>query len=100
MGRRCRRRGKLLWGQAGGEASLTRVVGDRARQAEPEELPKGDGLKDGVGTAVEVTNSVEPFYRQGQAGQKPDHQQAVPFMVADMLEAVAVLGPSADGLKP
>ena len=61
MARRCGRRTELLWGQAGGEESLTRVVGDRARKAEPEELAKGDGLKDRVGTAVEVTNSVEPF---------------------------------------
>ena len=35
-----------------------------------------------MGTGVEVTPSVEPFCGQGQAGQKPDHQQAVPFMVA------------------
>src|SRR5271157_2812468 len=80
-----------------GREELTRVVGDRARQAEPEELPEGDGLKDGVGTAVEVTNSVESFYGQGQTGQKPDHQQAVPFMVADMFEAVAALGHAEDG---
>jgi hypothetical protein len=82
----------LLWGQAGRERNLARVVGDGGRQAQPEKLPEGDGLKDGVGTAVEVTNSVEPFDGQGQAGQQPDHQQAVPFMVADMFEAVAVLG--------
>jgi hypothetical protein len=41
---------------------------------------------------MQVTHPVEPFYRQGQAGQKPDHQQAVAFMVADVFEAVAVLG--------
>ena len=33
---------------------LTGIVGDRPRQTEPEELPKGDGLKDGVGAAMEV----------------------------------------------
>ena len=43
-------------------ASLTGVVGGRARQAGPEELPKGEGGKDGVGPAVKVPNSVEPFY--------------------------------------
>ena len=45
-----------------------------------------------MGTAVEVTNSVEPFDGEGQAGQQPDHQQAVALMVADVFEAVAVLG--------
>ena len=56
------RRSELCWGDAGGEASLTRIVRDRARQAEPEELPKVDGFKDGVGTAMQVANSIESFY--------------------------------------
>ncbi len=63
---RCRRGAELLWGQAGRERNLGRVVGDGGRQAQPEKLPEGDGLKDGAGTAVEVTNSVEPFDGQGQ----------------------------------
>jgi len=74
-GRRCRRRAKLLWGQAGGEASLTRVVGDRARQAEPEELPKGDGLKDGVGTRGGGNELGRAVLWSGPSSQKPDHQQ-------------------------
>ena len=44
-----------------------------------------------MGTAVQVTNSVEPFYGQGHAGQQPDQLQTVLFMVAVMLESVAVL---------
>jgi hypothetical protein len=63
--RRCPRRAKLLWGQAAAEESLTGVVGDGARQAEPENLPEGDGGKDGVGTTVEVANSIEPFDGHG-----------------------------------
>jgi len=35
---------------------------------------------------------VEPFDDQSQAGEQPDRQQAVALVVADMLEAVAVLG--------
>jgi hypothetical protein len=41
---------------------------------------------------LEVTSSVEPFDGQGQAGQQPYYPQAVPFMVADMFEAVTVPG--------
>jgi hypothetical protein len=41
---------------------------------------------------MEVTHSVEPFDGQGQAGQQPDRQQAVALVVADVLEAVPVLG--------
>jgi integrase len=63
-------------------------------------LPEGDGLTDGVGSAVEVTNSVEPLDRQRQGGQQLTEEQAVGLRVADMLETVAVFGPSADGLKP
>ena len=59
--RRCPQRAKLLGGQAAGEENLAGVVGDRAGQAQPEELPEGDGGKDGMGTPVEVANSVEPF---------------------------------------
>ena len=91
-GARCPGGAKLYGGQAGGGKELTGVVRDGARQAKPEELAEGNGFKDGVGTTVKVTNSVEPFDGQGQAGQQPDHQQAVAFMVADMFEAVAVLG--------
>jgi hypothetical protein len=100
MARRGGLRTELRWGQAGGGRELTGVVGEWARQAEPEELAKGAAFKDRVGTAVEVTNSAEAFYRQGQAGQKPDHYQAAALMVADVLKAVAVFGPSADGLNP
>ena len=50
------------WGRSGrGRQKLTGVVGGRPRQAEPKDLPEGNGLTDGVGTAVEVANSVEPF---------------------------------------
>ena len=63
--RRCSQRAKLLGGQAAGEESLTGVVGDGAGQAQQEELPEGDGGKDGVGTAVKVANSVEPFDGHG-----------------------------------
>ena len=80
-------------GASGGKREkLTGVVGERARQAEPEELPEGDGLKDGVGTPVEVANAVESFDRQGQAGEQPHQEKAVGLMVADVFEAVAVFG--------
>jgi len=45
-----------------------------------------------VGTAMQVTHPVEPFHGQGQAGEKPDRQQAVALMVADVFKPVAVLG--------
>jgi len=63
--RRCPQKAKLLGGQAAGEESLAGVVGGRTRQAEPEELPEGDGGEDGVGTTVEVANSIEPFDGHG-----------------------------------
>jgi hypothetical protein len=63
--RECRGGAELFWGEAGGEASLTRVVREGARQAEPAELPKFDGFKDGVGAAMEVTKSIEPFDGHG-----------------------------------
>jgi len=59
--RKCPQRAELLGGQAAGEESLTGVIGDWAGQAQPEALPEGDGGKDGMGTAVEVADSVEPF---------------------------------------
>jgi hypothetical protein len=41
-----------------------------------------DGGAHGVGAPMQVTHPVEPFYRQGQAGQKPDHQQAMALTAA------------------
>ena len=52
---------QLFRGPAGGRKELTGVVRDGGRQTEPEKLAEGDGLKAGMGTAREVTNSVEPF---------------------------------------
>jgi hypothetical protein len=40
---------------------------------------------------MEVTHPIESFHDQGQAGQQPDHQAAA-LMVAEVLEAIAVLG--------
>jgi hypothetical protein len=48
--------------------------------------------------AVEVLSSAAPFYGEGRAALKPYHQ-AVALMTIDMLAVVAILGPSADGLK-
>lgn len=67
-------------------------MGERARQAEPEELPEGDGFTNRVGTPMEVTNWVEPLDGQGQGGQQPTEEQAVGLVMAEVLEALAVLG--------
>lgn len=45
-----------------------------------------------MGTPMEVTNAIEPLDRQRQGGPQPAEEQAVGLMVADMLQAVAVLG--------
>ena len=71
VGRRCRGGTKLFRGPAGGEKPLTGGVRYGARQAKPEESQKGAGFKEGVGTAVEVTDAVEPFDGEGQANQEP-----------------------------
>ena len=63
--RRCPQRAELLGGQAAGEESLTGVMGDWAGQAQHEELPEGNGGKDGMGAAVEVANAIEPFDGHG-----------------------------------
>ena len=55
----------MLRSEAGGEVRLTGVGREGARQAEPKELPKFDGFKDGVGATVEVTNSIEAFDGHG-----------------------------------
>lgn len=52
-------------GQTGGSGQkLTGVVGDRAGQAEPEELPQGVGLANRVGAPVKVAKAVEPLKAQ------------------------------------
>jgi len=56
---------RIVGGHGGREKQLTGIVRDRTRQAKPEEFAKSDGFKDGVSTAVEITNSVEPFDGQG-----------------------------------
>lgn len=42
--------------------------------------------------AVQVTDAIEPLDHQRQEGKQPVEQDAVGFMVADVLDAVAVFG--------
>jgi hypothetical protein len=64
----------------------------RAGQAEAEEADKFYGGANRVGAAVEIAQVVEVFDGQGQAGNQPDQQQAVGVVVADVFQAVAILG--------
>jgi hypothetical protein len=49
----------------------------RPSQAQLQRQPRMDGSVHGVGAPMQVTHPVEPLRRQGQAGEKPDHQPAV-----------------------
>jgi hypothetical protein len=60
-------------GQAGGQ-KLTGVVGDRAGQAEPEELPEDNSGANRMGATVEVAKAVEPLESQGQSDHQPAEQ--------------------------
>ena len=64
----------------------------RRSQAELQEQEQIDGGAHGVGAARKVTQAVEPFEGEGQAGQPPDPQPTVALVVAEVLEAVAVWG--------
>ena len=41
---------------------------------------------------MKVTEPIKPFQGQGEAGQQPHDEQAVGMVVADVFQAVAVLG--------
>ena len=63
-----------------------------AGQAEAEEAEKFDGGVHRVGPAVEMAQAVEAFEGQRQAGNQPDEEQAVGVVMADMFQAIAILG--------
>ena len=72
---RGRREVEMSAGPAGRRGQkLTGVVGDGAGQAEPEELPEGNGGANGMGAAVEVAKAVEALDGQGQGGDQPAEQ--------------------------
>ena len=53
---------------------LTGILGDGARQAQHEKLPEVDGCADGMGTAMEETNAIEPLDGESQGGEQPNQQ--------------------------
>ena len=64
----------------------------RSGQAEPKDINKLRGGVEGMRAAVQITQAVESFDGQRQDGEQPTDQQAVGMMMADVLEAVTVLG--------
>src|SRR5579885_181986 len=90
-----RREGKA---RAGGppwnsEKSFSAGVGSsRGREAQLPKAQQLDGAACRMGAAMQVPQPIEPLHDQSQAGEQPDDEQAVRFVMADVLEAVAVLG--------
>src|SRR5213592_3333918 len=67
-------------------------AGRARREAQPQPAHQLDGGAHRVSTAVEVAQPVETLETQREKKHEPAHQQTVVVMVAEMLEAVAVLG--------
>lgn len=78
----------------------TAIEGGGGRQAQPELQRQVDGTAQGMGAAMQMAQAIEPLDHQRQQSEQPNDQQAGGLVMAEVLEAVAVLGPSADGLKP
>ena len=64
----------------------------RAGQAEAEEAEEFDSGVNRVGAAVEMAQAIEAFNGQSQAGNQPDEEQAMALVMADMFQAIAILG--------
>ena len=68
------------------------VGGGSAVETEPEKADKLDCRYQGMASAMQVTEPIQPFDGQRKGNQEPADEHAVGMMMADMLHAVAIFG--------